>query len=127
MSLAPGQGKPLPDFLKRRGEWVIEGFVFLYHEEGEQAEAGTAPRFTIGASRHDGQPCVGFDVAQLAAAFDLDVATVLAANHDGTLVCRGTAKTQPTHGGASATTYAFQIGDRNVYLTVETNAENGTA
>jgi hypothetical protein len=31
-------------------------------------QTGAAPRFTRGASRHDGEPCIGFDVAQLAAA-----------------------------------------------------------
>src|SRR4051794_13143743 len=120
MPLAPGQGKPLPDFLNLSGEWIIEGLVFLYYRD-EQSQTGTAPRFTRHAERHDGRPCIGFDVAQLAAAFDVDVDVLLAANRDGSLVCRGTAQSTPTHGGTRATTYAFQIGDRNEYLTIETN------
>jgi hypothetical protein len=127
MQSAPGQGKPLPDSLKCPGEWVIEDLVFLYYSDANQSEAGTAPRFTRGAERDDGRPCIGFDVSQLAAAFDLSAAAILAANHDHTLICRGTAKTPPTHGGHSATTYAFQIGERHAYLTVETNDNEGAA
>jgi hypothetical protein len=124
MPLAPGQGKPLPESLKCAGEWVIEDHVFLYFPDGQLA---TGPRFTRGASREDGRSCIGFDVEQLATAFDLDVPSILAANREGTLVCRGTAKTPPTHGGSSATTYAFQIGERNAYLKVEINTNEGTA
>jgi hypothetical protein len=126
MQPAPGQGKPLPDFLECPGEWVIEGLVYLYYSDAE-SEAGTAPRFTRSAARHDGRRCIGFAVSQLAAAFDLPVATVLAANRDYTLICRGTAKTPPSHGGSGATTYAFQIAERHAYLTVETNDDEGTA
>jgi hypothetical protein len=126
MQSAPGQGKPLPDFLECPGEWVIEGLVYLYYLDAE-SEGGTAPRFTRSAVRHDGRPCIGFAVSQLAAAFDLPVAIVLAANRDGTLICRGTAETTPTHGGNSATTYAFQIGERHAYLTVEISDDEGMA
>jgi hypothetical protein len=30
-----GQGKPLPAFLKLDGEWIVEGFMFLYHLDAE--------------------------------------------------------------------------------------------
>jgi hypothetical protein len=126
MQPTSGQGAPLPDFLKCPGEWIIEGHIFLYYSD-DQSETGAAPRFTRGASRHDGQPCIGFDVAQLAAAFDLDVAAVLAANRDQSLICRGTAPTRAAHGGSSARVYAFRIGDRDAYLTIETNNHEGVA
>jgi hypothetical protein len=115
-----GQGKPLPEFLKLAGEWIIEGYFFLYYSDG-QAATEDAPRFTRGASREDGQPCIGFDIAQLAAALDLKVDDVLLANQQRRLVLRGTADTPPTHGGKRATVYAFRVGDRNGYLTIETS------
>jgi hypothetical protein len=127
MDLPHGQGKPLPDFLKLDGEWVIENLVFLYYSDPDQSATGAAPRFTRGANRHDERPCIGFDVSQLAAAFDLPTDAVLAANRNGTLICRGTADTPPKHGGHSATTYAFRLDGKDAYLTVEMNDDKGTA
>jgi hypothetical protein len=112
----PGQGKPLPQFLKLDGEWIVEGFLFLYHSESENVSAGT---FTRQAERHDGQPCIGFNSAQVAAALGIDVNTLMEANRNHTLIPLGTAAMPPEHGGASATAYGFQIGDKQGYVTIE--------
>lgn len=122
----PGQGTSLPDFLKCDGEWIIEGHVFLYSEKN-QSVSGLAPRFTVGAARHDSGPCIGFDVSQLAAVFGVGIAYIYRANRDRTLICRGTAATIPKHGGTTATTYAFQIGTKKAFLTVERNDHEGAA
>ena len=127
MELPYGQSKSLPDVLELAGEWVIEGLVFIYYADPAQLATGVAPRFTRSASRHDGRPCIGFDLSQLAAAFDLTIEAVLAANRDGTLICRGTADTPPRHGGQRATTYAFRIGGKDAFLTVEHNDKEGAA
>jgi hypothetical protein len=127
MKQSTGQGTPLPEFLKCDGEWVLEGYVYLYYSDTTQSQSGLAPRFTVGASRHDGARCIGFDVAQLAAELGVDSATVLAANHDHTLIYLGTASVPPTHGGTTATAHGFRIGDRKGFLTVERNDREGTA
>ena len=101
-----GQGKPLPSFMELSGEWIVEGFIFLYHSDSERAPAAT---FTRHAERHDGQLCIGFDSSQLAAALGVDVETVVRANQNQTLVVCGTAAVPPTHGGVSATAYGFRI------------------
>src|SRR5271169_3157470 len=95
-----GQGKPLPPFMELDGEWIVEGFMFLYHSKSEQVPVAT---FTRQAERHDGQICVGFDSSQLAAALDVNVETLVRANQDQTLIVLGTTAVPPTHGGASAT------------------------
>jgi hypothetical protein len=111
-----GQGMPLPPFLKLDGEWIVEGFMFLYHLDAENTSAGT---FTRQAERHDGQLCIGFNVAQIAAALRVDVRTVIEANQDQTLVPLGTASVPPERGGAAATAYGFKIGDKQGFVTVE--------
>ena len=122
----PGQRTSLPDFLKCDGEWIIEGHAFLYTEKN-QSVSGLAPRFTVGAARHDSAPCIGFDVSQLAAAFGVPIAGIYRANRDRALICRGTAATTPKHGSTTATTYAFQIGTKKAFLTVERNDHEGAA
>ena len=111
-----GQGKRLPPFLKLDGEWIVEGFVFLYHSDSEDASTGT---FTRQAERHDGQLCIGFNAAQVAAALGVDVKTLMEANRNQTLVALGAASVQPEHGGASAVAYAFKIGEKKGHVTVE--------
>jgi len=111
-----GQGKPLPPFLKLDGEWIVEGFLFLYHSNSENVSAGT---FTRQAERHDGQLCIGFNSAQIAGALGVDVKVVIEANQNQTLVPLGTAMVPPERGGAAATAYGFKIGDKEGYVTVE--------
>jgi hypothetical protein len=106
----------LPPFLKLDGEWIVEGFLFMYHSDSENISAGT---FTRQAERHDGQLCIGFNAAQIAGALGVDVETVVQANQNQTLVPLGTASVQPEHAGAAATAYGFKIGDKEGYLTVE--------
>lgn len=93
-----GQGSPLPAFLKCDGEWIVENHVYLYYSDNDPAHIAPAP--TFGASRHDGAPCVGFDVAHLAAILHVDKTTVLNANHDLALIFLGTADVPPKYGGA---------------------------
>src|SRR5579863_2873727 len=119
-----GQGKPLPSFMKLDGEWIVEGFMFLYHSKSEQAPAAT---FTRQAERHDGQLCVGFDSSQLAAALGVDVETLLRANQNQTLIVLGTTAVPPNHGGASATAYGFQIGEKQGSLVIESEQQEGHA
>lgn len=52
---------------------------------------------------------------------------VLAANRDYSLTCRGITKSTPRHGGRTAITYAFRIGSKDAYLTIESNDDEGTA
>jgi len=111
-----GQGKPLPPFLKLDGEWIIEGFMFLYHSDSENISAGM---FTRRAERHDGQLCIGFNAAQIAGALGVDVKAVIEANQNHTLVSLGTAAVPPERGGEAATAYGFKIGDKQGYVTVE--------
>ena len=106
------------------GEWIVEGFIFLYHSESERAPAAT---FTRHAERHDGQLCVGFDSSQLAAALSVDVETLVKANQNQTLIVLGTAAVPPTHGGASATAYGFQIGDNQGSVVIESDQQEGRA
>jgi hypothetical protein len=88
----------------------------LYHSDSEDVSAGT---FTRQAERHDGQLCIGFNAAQVAATLGVDVKTLMEANRNQTLVPLGTASAQPEHGGASATVYGFKIGEKQGYLTLE--------
>jgi hypothetical protein len=118
-----GQGKPLPAFIEADGEWIAEGYIFLYHS-GERASAA---KFTMQAARHDGELCVGFDSSQLAAAIGVDVETVVTANQNGTLILLGTADVPPIHGGASAKEYGFRIGDKQGSLTIEIDQRSGQA
>jgi hypothetical protein len=111
-----GQGKPLPSFLQLDGQWIVEGLMFLYHSESEDASAGT---FTRQAERHDGQLCIGFNAAQVAAALGVPAEALMEANRNQTLVPLGTASVQPEHGGVSATAYGFGIGEKQGYVTVE--------
>lgn len=118
-----GQGKPLPIFLEADGEWIVEGYIFLYHS----GEGASAAKFTMQAARHDGELCVGFDLSQLAAAIGVDIETLVTANQNGTLVLLGTADVPPIHGGASAKEYGFRIGDKQGSLTIETDQQSGQA
>jgi hypothetical protein len=127
MSDMTGQGSPLPEFLKCEGEWIVEGYVYLYSPDDTQLVSGSAPRFTMGAARHDGADCVGFDAAQLAAALKVDVATLRAANRARTLIFLGVADVPPKHGGVSAIVYGFQIGEQKASLTIERDQHQGTA
>jgi hypothetical protein len=112
-----GQGKPLPEFLKLDGEWIVESHMFLYHSDSEDdPSAGT---FTRQAERHDGQLCIGFNATQVAIALGVDLKTLLEANRNQTLVPLGVAQVQPKRGGISATSYGFKIGERQGALVVE--------
>ena len=120
----PGQGTPLPDFLEVKGEWIIENHLFLYTDGSQNP---SAPRLTVGASRRDGLPCIGFDARQLAAALGVDSVFIFAANRDQTLIYLGTASIPPGHGGVAATAYGFRIGERVGQLTVEHYEHEGSA
>ena len=92
-----GQGTPLPADLGCNGEWIVEEFLFLYHGENR---FGRPCRFeiTVGA-RYNGNDCIGFDAAQIALMFEVDEATIVAANKSGDLEFLGTAKMTPAYGG----------------------------
>ena len=120
-NVTSGQGKPLPPFLQIDGEWIIENHVFLYHSDNSSSGALTRIAETTGA------PAIGFDVAQLAAEFEVDVPTIIAANRNHTLAFRGTQKIAPTHGGDSAIAYWFGLGNVRKFLTIERYHNEGTA
>jgi hypothetical protein len=115
-----GQGKPLPSFMQLNGEWIIENYLFLYHSEPQAS-------FTRAAEKEDGSWAVGFNSAQLASALGVDVATVVEANRNQTLIFLGTKNVAPSHGGISATAYNFRIGERQGFLTVEIYQQEGSA
>jgi hypothetical protein len=123
MSPQPGQGTPLPAFLRCEGDWIVENYLYLYFDG--QTDAG--PRLAVGASRHDGKPCHGLSASQLAGALGVDADTVIRANRDHRLICLGVADTPPMRGGTGALTYAFQLGEKRGSLTVETGHQEGAA
>jgi hypothetical protein len=118
-----GQGKPLPSFMEVDGEWIVEGYIYLYHS-GERASPA---KFTMQAARHDGDLCVGFDSAQLAAAIGVDVKTLVEANQNLTLIALGTADVPPSHGGISAKEYGFRIENKRGSVVIERDQREGTA
>ena len=122
-----GQGKPLPDFMKREGAWIVEGHLFLYWSDPSQSEGGSAPRFTVGARRADGSFAYGFAADQLAAGLGVDRETLIAANRDGTLAFLGHVDVPPPHGGRSAREYVFELGEHKGSLTIEVSDDEGTA
>lgn len=121
--MAQGQGNPLPPNMKLDGEWIIENVAFLYYTNEVASEA----TFTIGQAKEDGTFAIGFDAAQLAAEFGIDVSSLLQANQSEMLVFVGTKDTAPTHGGISATEYVFGIGERRAILISETYQQEGNA
>jgi len=122
-----GQGNPIPSFLKREGEWIIENVAFLYR--ADYSVASPEASLTVVAERQDGSYAWGFDSSQLAGAFGIEVTALLAANQNNTLVYVGTKDVAPGHGGYSAVAHIFRIGDRYATLTVETHRhqQEGTA
>jgi hypothetical protein len=90
------QGAPLLVFMKLNGQWIVEGFLFLYIDDAENVAAGT---FTRRAEPHDDQLCVGFNAASVAGSLGVDVAEVMVANMNQTLDYLGTAKVPPQRGG----------------------------
>ena len=120
-----GQGKPLPAFLKCEGEWIIENVAYLY-----RADYSTlAPKATLTAvaERQDSTYAFGFDSAQLAGAFGIEVSALMEANQNHTLVYVGTQDVRPAHGGSKAVAHHFRIGDSYAALTVENHQQEGTA
>jgi hypothetical protein len=126
MAAMRGQGTPLPDSLQCEGAWVVEDYLYLYWGSGGDVRAGPTAQFSVGAW-YQGNPCVGLDADQLAGALRVDRTTLIAANRDWSLIFLGTANMPPRHGGLRATAYGFRLGDREDYLTIETNPHEGTA
>jgi hypothetical protein len=120
--MMPGQGKPLPEFMKISGEWVFENNVFIHHS-GNNSSAD----FTTGAEREDGSFAIGFDTSQLAAAFEIEDAELVKANQTGKLTLVGTIEVPPTHGGARAKQYIFRIGAKEASLVTEEYLNEGKA
>jgi hypothetical protein len=112
-----GQGKPLPALMKLSGEWIIENVVFLYHSD--YSISSPSATFPVRAEREDGSYALGFDAAQLAGAFEIDVSALIDANRNHTLVFVGDIDVVPTHGGVSAVAYIFRIGDRQASVVTD--------
>lgn len=124
MAAQIGQGEPLPEFMKLDGEWIVKGYIFLYHTKDRSFTPAT---FTMAAAREDGDFAVGFDSAQLAGAFGIEIDMLIEANQNHSLVFLGEHDGTPIHGGTVAKNYIFAIGDLRGYVTVETNQQEGTA
>jgi hypothetical protein len=120
--MAHGQGDPLPSFMAVEGEWIIEDVALLYHS-GHLSKAS----FTLAQERQDGSYAIGFDSAQLAASFGIEIDALVQANRNQTLVFVGTSDVAPIHGGASAVEYLFRIGETTAILTIESDQQEGTA
>ena len=80
--MTPGQGNPIPSFLKREGEWIIENVAFLYR--ADYSVASPEASLTVVAERQDGSYARGFDSSQLSGAFGIEVTALLAANQNHT-------------------------------------------
>jgi len=116
--MMPGQGKPLPDFLQCNGEWVFEGRLFIYH-----ADETPSISMTMGAERHDGEPCIGIPSDRLAAELGVSNDELIEANKAGLLEYLGEAQVPSLHGGLSATAYGFRLGEMRGMVTVEISQE----
>jgi hypothetical protein len=123
--MMPGQGKSLPSFMERDGEWIVENYIFLYHSD--ESRKNLQARFTVVAARHDGDLCIGFDSAQLASALGVDIPTLITANQNHSLVVLGVTDVPAIHGGKAAKEYGFQLNGRIGSITVETDQQEGTA
>jgi hypothetical protein len=111
--------------MKLEGAWLIKNVVFIYHENRLSAEPSAT--FTFRAQRDDGTYAMGFDSAQLAAVFGIEVDTLMEANRNGMLVFVGDRDAVPSHGGTSAVEYIFRIGGRHASLVTETYQQEGSA
>ncbi len=98
--------------------------AYLYHTDHSKPPLAT---FAVGAARSDGRYATGFESSQLAAAFAVDVESLLEANQCGLLVYIGDKDIPPVHGGISAVSHIFRIGDHQACLVVETYQREGNA
>jgi hypothetical protein len=125
--MTQGQGKPLPPSMTCQGAWIVENYLYLYHSDKSQSQAGSSPRFTVGVPRIDGGFAFGLDAAQIGAVLGTDAATIIAANEGKTLIFLCVAAIAPAHGGKSARRYVFQLGERKGALAIEVTDQEGTA
>jgi hypothetical protein len=120
------QGRPLPPDFAYTGQWIIENIVFLHDSDDTQSHGGTAPRFTAWGTTSDGKRSFGFAATQLAAAFEIDVSDLFAANRDGSFSLLGTNDASDLH-GIPAKRYVFALGDKRAALIIEAEREPGLA
>lgn len=115
-----GQGKPLsPDFAYQ-GEWLHEAQIFLYRPTQAESPEITAP-VDNGKAKS-----LGFNAAQLASAFNLDIERVFEHNRAGTLYLR-VAEVPPSVGAIKAKLFIFEADRCQIGVTIELGLPKGNA
>jgi hypothetical protein len=95
--------------------------LFLYRGDGL---AGVT--MTLGAQLTDGTWATGVDANRLAAHLGLTADALFAHNNSGTLFI-AVRREPPAHGGASATSYRFRVGQAEAVLTFEDGVHEARA
>lgn len=122
-----GQGKSLPDDFPYKGEWLLEGRMFLYRPIAQTSLGGGTPEMTPIVNEGSSDWCFGINSMQLAFALQVGSEEIFKHNRAGTLFLVRTDNVTPTHTAIAAKRYIFQIGERQAPITIEASAHSGTA
>ena len=121
-----GQGKPLPFDFPYKGQWLLEGRVFLYRPENQTSLGG--PEMTVILNDNSDDWCLGFNSMQLAFALRVGSEQIFAHNSARTLfLVRTDDVPPPSPSGLKAKRYIFQIEDRQAPVTIELGIPGGRA
>lgn len=120
-----GQGKQLPSNFPYKGQWILEGRIFLFHPESTTQLGG--PQFTTIFHDTNGKWNLGFDAMQLGWALKMNSDDVFKANTARELILESAEDVPASIGGTHAKRYIFRIGDKIAPLTVEAGGASGTA
>jgi hypothetical protein len=121
-----GQGKPLPPNCPYKGEWIMEGLLFLYRPTNVTSLGGAGTELTP-EFQLDGRRCIGFNSFTLAFALGLGSEEIFEANRNGTLILDDVSEAIPTQGATRATRCVFRYRDRTTTMTIEAMGQGGNA
>jgi hypothetical protein len=122
-----GQGRPLPSDFPYRGQWMIEGRMFLYVPDEPRTGDPAAPQFTVHLNQMQGNWSFGFDSTQLATALGISPDELFEANRSLRLTLERVDADAPTGEEAHAKRYTFRVGDNEGSLTIEVLTHAGRA
>jgi hypothetical protein len=120
-----GQGKPLSADFPYKGEWILEGRIFLYRPAAQRSLGG--PEMTPVVNEGKSNWCFGINSMQLAFALRVDSEKIFLHNRMGTLFLVGADDVGPTAGASHAKRYIFQIGDVQAPIIIEGGGPSGNA